>query len=541
MKPIKTFFGLMGFSVVVALSFLVISGVEKIPIIRVAEVPVESGYYLQETYVPPVSLMPPPQQSVVSEPVPRFNMLEAEYYIAQQGYAFTVFVGFGEHRLSFHIADDIDIDYAMQTIENIVDVFDIAHEFFTGWPYFDYFIVAGPTDILGRRIYYGFASDPGGGGLLTYLYFTQSLRYQLPKWLSIGLEGYMLNCDDVNLLSNEELSELLQVGSAIPPFGDAWFVPTLMPQGATLEIRDISYTIVRRWSNAGTLYDLVRLAQSDTRAFATSANSYIAALKGSTTVSTLQFMYRFGDFKVVTRHGGYIFVDDNYEWTWARVESFVNYIEAAIEFIRDYFQITNTDHIRVTIYPFGVINVPESIASLAYAFGWDAPDVNFVTNDEIVLASTSRFGTWAISHEAAHILLFREFPGYNPPTWMVEGMAVLGELLFRDAFDGTRTYRFSVPSVANIDSLSRNGGGHSLPLHYNEATFGRENWTYDDAGSFVLYLYNNFGIEVLLEMYRSDNYSQFEMALELFGKELEELISSWRGFLWPNGEPEGWW
>jgi len=124
---------------------------------------------------------------------------------------------------------------------------------------------------------------------------------------------------------------------------------------------------------------------------------------------------------------------------------------------------------------------------------------------------------------------------------MSEGMAVLGELLFRDAFEGAKPYRFTVPRLSNIDAMSRNGGGHSLPFFYGEATFGRENWTYDDAGSFVLYLYNNFGIEALLKMYKSDNCSQFEMALEIFGQELDELIYRWRRSLWSGNEPVGWW
>ena len=540
MKPIKTFFGLMGFTVVVALSFLVVNDVVKSPIIHVAEVPIVAEYNHYVT-APPAFLMPPPQEPAGNEPLPRFIVSEAEYYIAAQGYEFTVFVEFGEYRLSFHLAEGVDINYAMVTISQIVDVFDIAYESFAGWPFLDYFIVGGPGDVLNRQIYYNFASEPTAG-LITYLYFSQVLRYPLPKWLSVGLEGYMLGCDEVSLLPEDELSELLQSGTGTLPFGDAWFVPTLLgARGAASEIPDISYTIVRRWSEAGTLHDLVSLAQTDTRAFAVSANAYIAALAESTDISTLQFIYRFSDIKVITQHAGYIFIDDNYEWTWPRVTNFIAYMDAAIEFIREYFQINDTGHIRVTLYPFGVINIPDSIAGMAYAFGWDAPDVNFVTNDEIVLASTSRFGTWAMSHEAVHILLFREFAGYNPPTWMVEGMAVLGELLFRDAFTGTRTYRFSVPTVSNIDALARNGAGHRLPFHYTEANFGRYNWTYDDAGSFLLYLYNNFGIEALLAMYRSDNYSQFEMALELFGMELEELIYSWRGFLWPNGEPAGWW
>ena len=543
MKPVKAFFGLMGFTLVVALSFLIINDVVKSPIVRIAEIPTIIEYSPQYAMTPSPLFAPSPQQVAVSEPQPRFVVREAEYCIALQGYVLTVFVEFGEYRLSFHVADDVDINYAMPTITNIVDVFDIAYESFAGWPFLDYFIISGPNNILYRQIYYNFASEPAAG-LITYLYFAQILRDPLPVWLCIGLEGYMLGCDEVSILSSVDLAALLQQGTAVPPFGDAWFVPALLPAGAgvaTSEIHDISYTIVRRWSDAGTLYDLIRLAQTDTHAFAATVNAYISAIIDSTKVSPLQFMYRFGDFKVITEHGGYIFVDDNYNWTWPRVISFVEYMDAAIKFIREYFHIRDTEHIPVTLYPFGVLNVPDSIAGMAYAFGWDAPDVNFVTNDEIVLASTSRFGTWAMSHEVTHILLFRDFLGYNPPTWMVEGMAVLGELLFRNAFEGIRTYRFSVPTVSNIDTLARNGAGHSLPFHYSEANFGRDNWTYDDAGSFMLYLYNSFGIEALLAMYRSDNYTQFEMALELFGMELEELIYSWRGFLWPNGEPAGWW
>ena len=373
-------------------------------------------------------------------------------------------------------------------------------------------------------------------------YIPETEYYPLPMWLYYGLNEYKSPSGDLVLLSNEDLALWLQQGPEDLPFGDAWLVPSLRPRAiAKDDILNAAYTIVRLWSMAEELEDLVSLAETDTRAFAAIFNSYIAELAGETTVPYLHFIYKSGDFEVLTTYGSFVFVDDNYQWAWPRVNNFIYYMDSAIGFVRSHFDIQNADYIRVTLYPFGVINIPDSIAEMAEMFDWDAPEVNFVADDKIVLASTSRFGTWAFSHEVTHILLFREFPYYRPPTWMLEGMAVLGEMLFRYAFEGTRTYRFTVPTVANINTMARNGNGHRLPLHYYEYMFGRDRWTYDDAGSFVLYLYNNFGIEALLEMYKSDYYSQFEMALEIFGTQLEELMYSWRDSLWPNGEPEGWW
>jgi len=495
------------------------------------------------TPAPPISLMPPPQpqyEEEEAEPLPRIIILEAEDYISYKGYAFTVSVGFSSHPLNFHVGQEVDAAVAMETINNIVDMFDLLYELFPGQPAIDYFITTEPNNGLSRHVNYNFYEDPTIG-FITYLYFSQNLYYPLPWWLCIGLEHYLQSNEEVSLLTVEELTATLRPQSNAMPFGDAWFIPALAPRNPSGDIGDIGYTLVKSWSQADVLYDMIREAQTDAYRFILSFNEYKNGLLQSSDLPATQVLYRFGDFKVITSQGGYIFIDDDYEWTLARVNSFIRYMDDAIMFIRDYFQITNPYRIPVTLYPFGVINVPDSIAELAYAFGWDAPDVNFVTNDEIILASTSRFGTWAIPHEVAHILLFREFPAYRPPTWMVEGMAVLGEILFRDAFTGTRTYRFNVPTVANIDALARNSSGHILPLHYGEDTFGRDMWTYDEAGSFVLYLYNNFGIETLLAMYKSNNYNQFEIAKEIFGASLDDLLLSWRRFLWPTGEPADWW
>jgi len=542
LRTLKRLFGLMGFGVLIVLSFLIISDVEKTFTLWYSTALVSPVY---ESTPEPVSstqnLPQAPRPPALMEPVPRIVVLDAERYIAQNGYPLTAFVDFGEYRLSFHLANDVDITYAQQTILSIMEVFDTVYNFFVGGAFYDFYLVAGPCDLVNRRISYNLTAAPHRGAA-TYLFFVQSQRHHLPKWLCSGLENYLMGGGDVMPLSDEDLVALLGQGAGGSSFGDAWFIPAFRPRTVSADdIQNVAYTFVRRWSQAGELYDFVRLAQADIRAFATVFESYIAELTGNADVLEFHFQYRFGDFEIMTAHGSYIFVYDSYVWAWTRVLNFIDYMDAAIEYVSYRFTIDSIDNIRVNIYPFGVVSIPDAIAEMAYMFGWDAPDVNFVSNDEITLAGTARFGTWAISHEVAHILLFREFPGYHPTTWMSEGMAVLGELLFRDAFEGVRPYRFAVPMLSNIDAKSRDGNGHNLPFFYGEYSFGRNSWTYDDAGSFVLYLYNNFGIEALLEMYKSDNYSQFEMAVEIFGIELEELMNNWRRFLWPGDEPIGWW
>ena len=372
-------------------------------------------------------------------------------------------------------------------------------------------------------------------------YAIYSGGYTMPGWLVMGLEAYIGGAG-VTPLSNEDLALWLSQAEDGPPFGDGWLVGSLRPRGVTEEcILDAAYTIVRRWSQGERLQTFVTLAKTDPAEFTGYFDAYVALMTGQPGQPGLHFRYLGSDFMVATCQGKYIFVYDNYAWAWPRVLDFVLYMDAATQFIREYFAIGNTCYILVTIYPFGVMEVPAAIREMADSFGWDAPDINFVANDQIVLASTARFGTWAMSHEAAHILLFREFPDYRPPTWLIEGMAVLGELLFREAFDGRAPYRFTVPRISNIDSLARRGNGHILPIAYGEDSFGRSSWTYDDVGSFMLYLYNKFGIEALLDMYRTDNDSQHDRAVEIFGKELEALMYSWRSSLWPVNEPEGWW
>jgi len=534
----KTIMGLTGFCAVVVISFLAISGIEKTSIIHGLEMLFAEEYIPQPEVRDPhtTALLPPPQVVEEEPPPPRVVVQDAVYYIAYRGYDTTVYVQFEEQQLRFHIAEDVYGLYAMDAVYSIIEMFDLFNESFDAGPLSDYYIVSEPGNILYRQIYYNI--EPVAG-FFASLYFNHSARYPLPWWLCVGLEAYLTNCSNASYIDN--LALVLQPGAGASPFGDSWFVSSLRPRNPLAEMSDIAYSIIRAWSQSEILYDQIRLAQTDAQAFASSISEFIAELTEINTTPPLQVLYRFSDFIVATEYGRYIFVTYDYEWNWPRVESFVVYMESAIEFIREYFHITNTDSIRVTLYPFGVINVPENIAEMAYAFGWDAPEVNFVTNDEIILASTSRFGTWAISHEVAHIMLFREFPGYRPHTLMLEGMAILGELLFRDTFEGHRNYRFSVPMVSNINTLARSSAGHILPLLYNENSFGREVWTYDEAGSFFLYLYNNFGIEPLLGLYQSNNNNKQEIAYELFGAELEYLMNSWRDFLWPGGEPEGWW
>ncbi|MCL2377858.1 MAG: hypothetical protein FWC77_01895 [Defluviitaleaceae bacterium] len=540
-KLIKNTLGIIGFGMVIVLSFFIISDVEKtlnigygasiIPVVYV-----DMPEPLFPVYAQPAMPRPP----AVPEPVPRINIIATEGYFAQNGYPLTAFVMLGEQELSFHLAEDVNADDALITIHSIMEVFDMAYEAFAGRYFYEYFLVAGSGNISARRINYNLANP--FHGTLTYLYFAQSQSYPLPKWLCMGLENYLMGSGNALPLSNEDLAEWLGQDAGGVPFGDAWLVSSLSPVGVTYgEILNAAYTLVRRWSQAGELYNIVRLAQADTRAFAAYLNDYIGLLTGCDDVLAMHFLYKFGAFDVMAEHGEYRFVIDGYVWTLARIVNLIEYMDAAIGFVSYRFAMGNTDSIRVTLYPFGAGNVPDAIAEMADMFDWEANSVNFVSGDKITLAGVARFGPWAISHEVAHILLFREFPEYRPPTWVCEGMAVLGEILFRDAFEGIRPYRFSVPMLSNIDALSRSGAGHTLPLFYGEAGFGRNSWTYDDAGSFVLYLYNNYGIEALLEMFRTDNYSQFDRAVEIFGKGLEELMYSWREFLWPNGEPADWW
>ncbi|MCL2404233.1 MAG: hypothetical protein FWC92_01670 [Defluviitaleaceae bacterium] len=538
LKSLKNIFGIAVFCAVIVLSFFIISDIEKTFTLWYSTGVVPVAYDDMTGHTATVQSFPPaPRPPAIIEPLPRIMIHDAEDYFAYKGYPLTAYVEFGNDRLRFHLSRDVDIGYAQLTISHIIEVFDTIHESFTGH-FCDFYIVADSSDLPNRRVNYKLATAFVSGGI-TYLFFVG--QYPIPVWLSVGLENYLMG-GDVPPLSNECLAIWLQQGTGGPPHGDAWFMSSLRQSDITHdEILAAAYTIVRRWSQAGELYDFVRLAQTDTRAFGVAFSEYISQLTGQDAAMGMHVLYKFGNFAVVTPYGSYTFIGDGYVWTWARVLSFTAYMDAAIDYVSYRFFVNNSDGISVTLYPFGASTIPYAIAEMAYTFGWDIADINFVADDKITLAGTARFGTWAMSHEVAHILLFREFIGYHPASWMVEGMAVLGELLFRDSFEGVKPYRFNAPLLSNIDAKARHGNGHVLPFFCDEETFGRASWTYDDAGSFVLYLYNNYGIEALLEMYRSDNYSQFDMAIEIFGKELSDLIYNWRMFLWPNGEPTGWW
>jgi len=557
----KTFVGLIGFIAIVALSFLGISGTERTVAGHFSGLYIAAEHDISiQLQTPPFAPQPSPMPTptpasniFATQPLPEYDEPEAPEDIVDSmsrvqiipgessGDYHVVLLDFVDMQLRFDVAADIDVNPENLT-HNLANLLFSSN---TGGYNMPMWLC------IGLEIYFSAREQTQETNeaqvpneVQQTIDVQQASEAQLLNEIQQASEAQLLNeiqqANEPAFLTRDQLALMLNATEGTAPFGDAWLIPEMKPSDSLFGLNDISYSLVRGWSDAQLLAEFVQLAQTDIHSFRLRFGEYVNALTNSNQHQWL-ILYQGSNLKVLTNQGSYIFVCDGHRWTWPRVDSFVQYMDSATEFIRKYFHITNTDSIRVNLYPFGVINIPASIAEIADAFGWDASDVNFVAYDEITLAGTSSHGTWAMSHEVAHLLLFREFPHYHPHTWLVEGMAVLGELLFRDSFEGYMNYRFTVPTLANINTLARNATGHSLPLYYGEYTFGNYRWTYDQVGSFMLYLYNRFGIEALLELYQSDNYSQFEIAYDLFSISLADLINSWRGFLWPEGEPEGWW
>jgi len=494
-----------------------------------------------------------PQEIELAEPIeayepppPRISFTEASESLQNQGYATVGLTYFAYGRpMRFNIAYDACSQAAEDTIEHMADTFASLYYILPGFRMATFFMEADidNANVRRRYIYHDFSQD--FHGLATYLFFMQPHRYALPAWLASGIEDYVNNSGT----QIDDLAAWLTTNACPtrPLFGDAFFIPSfnLYPNHDT--VRAVAYTIVRQLSDAGELWDWVDLAQSDRYEFTTQSNAFFEELSGVSHENAKDFFYHFGTFEIWTEHGQYFYVWHGYDWPWEQVQRYNEYMDFSIQFVREWLDWHEPERVKVELNPFNGQN-SEYIMTFLLAERWDEALVDYGNfgGANLAIVTHARDGLWALTHEVIHAI--HSLKNAAAPTWVIEGLAMAGEAVFRQRYyefvRSLDVYDFDMvttPEWLRLYTLV----AASHPFFFvrgTEQTFGKYEWGYEDSGSFVLFLYENFDHEQFLYYVANTGiWNQVDVFYRTFGTTIEEALYEWRNYLWPCGEPDGWW
>ena len=478
---------------------------------------------------------------------------EAPDTLLQRGYT-TVATAYyrydGGLPIRFNIAEGICPGIAEYSLGRMVSVFQLLRKKHPAHVMTTFFIEYHIDNANVRRRYiYNNLSMERFNGLATYLYFLQPNRYTLPAWLASGIEDYLLQPAEAAAMTRDDLALWLQINKApgMPLFGDAFFVGSFGFYDAAV-VRNIAYTTVRLLSEEGVLWDWVSLALADREGFIQKANGFFRSLAGSSHEVTTNFFYHFGTVEIWTPYGIYNYIAHGYDWPWEQVQGYNKYMDAAILFVREWLEFDEPGRITVELNPFSSrnTNYPVIFQTAMITHG----EVlglygNFGYSGKVLLTNAS-YGLYVLTHEIVHAIHLQITNA--APAWVTEGLAVAGESLFRqryyDFIENLQVYHLHysrtldsihlfVLIAEGLDFFFRMG---------TEPTFGRLDWTYEDAGSFFTFLYRNYSRrQFLYFISNATSWNQHDLAYNTFGKTLEEIMYDWRNYLWPCGEPEGWW
>ncbi|MCL2188702.1 MAG: hypothetical protein FWC16_05405 [Defluviitaleaceae bacterium] len=455
--------------------------------------------------------------------------------ISERGFGVTAITERQGFAFRFYFHNDINVNSLeiRNAIEYFTHTFSRAHQIFPSRRYFHTVNIMvdrewmqysrvrpspplGDGRLISERL---FTSLEGVTGRLVALFVDLYFIDAIPMWFASGLEDYFLQSTCVSYIEALELTQWLY---AHPHFGDIWFVRRFNEPEAIEMARNIAYTLVRRWSSAGILFDMAEALVYSRYALEDALASYIKTLtQHNLDAPGRLFFYHFGDFEVSTPQGIYFFKT---RLTLSREElyEYIEYMDAGSIFTRDLFQVGDerkaVTHIHPGFIPFDFYRIPntEHRNFLRYGFaigniavwpmGWRANHV----------------------HEIVHVYLDRV--GF-PPVWLVEGMAMMGEVKWR--YYEYNPLPTTNPRSSLLDELVVQNRMRSplwgISRHYPESIFQ----TYQQSGSFVTFLYHNFGMEKLLALYAAVSHygNSAPHVYTIFGYTLDDLIDDWQRHL----------
>ena len=480
------------------------------------------------------------------------------------GYNALAYIYIQDTRLEFILADGVNHNTAEQTIQRIAWVFYKASTTFPDVNMSPMALTNRRREIDARhlRIDQDISAEYFDG-LAVYLFFSQPRAWAPPTgarqitsmdahtpllaWLSIGIEDYLMESGIPNYLPADELVQWLVENTVYPnpPFGDAWFIPAFIRATGPNQARDAAYTLVRRWSEGGTLHDAVKQAMDNCLQFFEDTAAYLDALTGGQLgIPAVHYRYHFGDFEIWTAQARYFFHGNVGSWQWRWVKEALEYMDAATFYARELIQIDHDNRITVDLHP-SVIDMGVLFYHFPHFQEWKeryrlvSTALGF---PNLVILAPAATNLHFFTHEAIHAFALSINYDIWAPTWLEEGLAVFGEAIIRENFEGNLPYTpWRGRQLSHLHNMARTRGG-GLTLLSHTYMYGRTGWRYEDAGSLVLFMYNQYGIDAVIEYYRRIIPGQDSaIAEEVFGKPLGEIILNWRAYLWPDGEPEGWW
>jgi hypothetical protein len=331
--------------------------------------------------------------------------------------------------------------------------------------------------------------------------------------------------EDAVFLSDEELKQWLYENAHgnNPPFGDFWFARQLtVDPEARNEARNVAYTLVRKWSDAGQLREMLFSAMASKYRINEALTDYIGTLVEYTgNEAGHLYFYNFSDIEVSTEQGRYIF-KETYSRIWMRddgqrsvIQEYVNYMDAGSVFLREFLHVKDQTRAVTHIYPFLIPTINYALTN-PELYGWGFARGNYAVLGYATLQ--------AFIHELTHIYMGRVG---HPAPWLVEGMTNLSEAKWFLSDLNPRP-NLSHPYEDLNNKVMRNQGSR-LPYFADGSPYNRTFRTYEDGGSFVTFLYETFGMEKLLEFYAHANYmNNTPLTRRIYGYTMDELIYQWQ-------------
>ncbi|MCL2279026.1 MAG: hypothetical protein FWC20_06425 [Oscillospiraceae bacterium] len=399
--------------------------------------------------------------------------------------------------------------------------------------------------------------------------FSQSELDNLPMWLSVGLDLYLLGESAPVVYCGVETAHRMMT-EELPGFGDAWFIPGFIPETNHEKTYAVALAFVQHISSAGSLRDFV-MEHTNRRnmreAEALSANIW-SEFTGGLNSDGFGIRYERGrvhrvEGSPLSPFGIVLSVRSNYavyhfgheqdntpeQWTIDMVNHHVAIGEESIRFVSDWLGVEPSRQFDVYM-----IHVDERFGSGGgYGNG--------------ILANFQDISSppWAMAHEAVHALLSaanirNNFPQvyqpvpHHPGNYMItpffeEGLCIMLELFFEVA---TENERFAMEAAWRRRNFFLRAFGELIekdtPLTLEEVRnyinaqailwldyvyepgdtdrFGTRYTLlnmHETAASFMLYLYTERGTrEDLLRAYQNIN-----LMYEIYGANMEGMIQSW--------------
>lgn len=363
---------------------------------------------------------------------------------------------------------------------------------------------------------------------------------ELPLWICGGISNWKMNEGRV-YLSNEQIEDWFQSNNerGWTPFGDAWFTPYMSNTGGDIEgAFNVAYTLVLQ------LYEKNALVEWD------------EALLGSLPLSLSTCLQN----PIFTAKSPYILVAETpyaryhfntMAWTFLEIRDKISLFDRCIIFVSDFLEITLDSPLE--IYFLAKEEQPMVPPIAAGRVNIETGNIYIYRHEEPENNVLEYFYAYILAHEITHMLLFNEFgftellPGMAKDSRdiqaiLAEGMAEFVAYSFIQYLGGN--YRYVMidhelkmemlvlsDTASLLDAIAYfevtgfefiEGWRRRLPLMFGEASdFLSEHDTYAQAGSFVQFLYNRYGLSNLLMVY--DDYRRVEEMFEMNWNELAEL------------------